>query len=347
MTEEGMAQSPSSGLRVLEPGLYTLVADAGRQRYRSLGVPVGGAADRASLALGNGLVGNPPDAAALEVCLTGPTLQADMPLACVVYGAPFATTLIKAGFSERPDFRDIPPGHTFTLNTGDQVHIGSAPVGMRAYFCVRGGLQVPEVLESRSGLEPLRAGAALPCVSARTHSRFLPTFVSSDQESRARHDARTRISDTVTWDWLLPPNSARLLRAVEGLQVEWFRQEEFYAQEFTITPASNRMGLRLQGRPLTMPQRELVSEPVCPGAVQVTSDGQCIVLGVDGQTIGGYPKIAQVIQADLDRLGQLRPGERLRFARISVEEAIASFRQREAELRHWILRLRVSSDALP
>jgi hypothetical protein len=88
-------QSPRSGLRVLEPGLYTLVVDLGRQHHRSLGVPVGGAAERASLALGNALVGNPPDAAALEVCLTGPTLEADVQLACVVYGAPFATTLIK------------------------------------------------------------------------------------------------------------------------------------------------------------------------------------------------------------------------------------------------------------
>lgn len=102
------------------------------------------------------------------------------------------------------------------------------------------------------------------------------------------------------------------------------------------------MGLRLHGDPLTTPERELVSEPVCPGAVQVTGDGQCIVLGVDGQTIGGYPKIAQVISADLDWLGQLRPGERVRFVEVDLTEATRFFRQRQAELENWVLRLRTT-----
>src|SRR5207247_11457919 len=107
---------------------------------------------------------------------------------------------------------------------------------------------------------------------------------------------------------------------LEGPQAAWFHADDFYDQQFTVTPASNRMGLRLQGEPLPFPTRELVSEPVCPGAVQVTRDGQCIVLGVDGQTIGGYPKIAQVINADLDKLGQLRQGERIRLLRVYMEE---------------------------
>src|SRR5207248_11220518 len=92
---------------------------------------------------------------------------------------------------------------------------------------------------------------------------------------------------------------------------------------FRVTAAGNRMGLRLQGEALPVPAREMVSEPVCPGSVQVTRDGQCIVLGVDGQTIGGYPKVAQVIGADLDKLGQLRPGERIDFERVTLEEAEA------------------------
>src|SRR5438128_7443018 len=100
------------------------------------------------------------------------------------------------------------------------------------------------------------------------------------------------------------------------------------------------MGLRLSGVPLAMPSRELVSEPVCPGAVQVTRDGQCIVLGVDGQTIGGYPKIAQVITADLDRLGRLRPGEAVCFRTVTLEEAEALYRQTQKELRQWVTRLR-------
>ena len=90
------------------------------------------------------------------------------------------------------------------------------------------------------------------------------------------------------------------------------------------------------------PQREFVSEPVCPGAVQVTRDGQCIVLGVDGQTIGGYPKIAHVISADLDKLGQLRSGDAIRFVRSNLEEAEAVYRLKQAELHEWLTRLWVT-----
>ena len=106
------------------------------------------------------------------------------------------------------------------------------------------------------------------------------------------------------------------------------------------------MGLRLRGTPLRMPERELLSEPVCPGSVQVTRDGQCIVLGVDGQTIGGYPKIAHVISADLDKLGQLRPGDPIRFVRSSVDEARTLYRRKQSELSEWLARLRVTLEQL-
>src|SRR5205807_8584373 len=127
----------------------------------------------------------------------------------------------------------------------------------------------------------------------------------------------------------------QILRIIAGAQREWFDLADFYAHEFTVSPTSNRMGLRLEGKPLALPDRDLVSEPVCPGAVQVTRDGQGIVLGVDGQTIGGYPKIAQVIGADLDLLGQLRPGATLSFRSVSLEQATQKFRERQAYCHEW------------
>ena len=297
-------------LRLLDPGLYTLVVDFGRPHTRSLGVPVGGAADRTALALGNALVGNPPDAPALEVTLAGPTLQAGCELACVVYGAPFTLN------SER---QDLTPGTTFTLGGGDELRIGGTPEGIRGYFCVRGGLRDRPVLGSYSSLEPLRAGAELACTPGHIHRRFVRAGLIDDD-----------------------PHG---LRVVDGLQAGGFASSEFYPQRFTITPASDRMGLRLDGEPLRhRGKKELPSEPVCPGAVQVTHDGRCVILGVDGQTIGGYPKIAQVIRADLDKLGRLRPGEQVRFTRISLDEAEALYRQKQAELAHWVLRLRTTLD---
>ena len=282
--------------------------DRGRPRWRSLGVPVGGAADRFALAIGNALAGNPPDAAALEISLNGPTLTADSDVACVLYGAPFEMTI---------DGSAHDAGKTFTLRRGEVLRIGGTPSGMRGYLCVLGGLQTPIVLDSRSSLEPLRAGAELPCQSGVIHVRHF------------RHD----------FAWNAEP---RLLRVMDGAQADWFGTEEFYARSFTVTPASDRMGLRLRGEALTLPERELESEPVCTGSVQVTRDGQCIVLGVDGQTIGGYPKIAQVVSADLDKLAQLRPGESIRFERVTLEIAEVLYRAKQAELREWLTRLRTA-----
>ncbi len=140
------------------------------------------------------------------------------------------------------------------------------------------------------------------------------------------------------------PAGVTTLRVLDGAQAGWFSAEEFCGDgvTFRVSTESNRMGLRLRGDPLTLPEREMVSEPVCPGSVQVTRDGQCIVLGVDGQTIGGYPKIAQVIAADLDRLAQLRPGDAVRYSRVGIEEAEELYRRRREWTGEWLTRLRVS-----
>ena len=302
----------SATLTILAPGLYTLVVDRGRPRTRSLGVPVGGAADRFWLALGNALVGNPPDAAALEVCLSGPTLVADAPLACVLAGAPFTL---------RTDRRDLVPGATFTLVAGERLHIGGTRRAVRAYLCVRGGIATPTVLGSRSSLAPLQAGDRLACQAGTIAPRSIRLDPGEDSI----------------------PNGTTTLRALPGGQADWFEARDWLEATYTVTPASNRMGLRLAGPGLPVPAREMVSEPACPGTVQVTRDGQCIILGVDGQTIGGYPRIAQVIGADLDRLGQLRPGDRLAFAFVSALEAEAQARRRAEALLTWQKRLRILS----
>jgi antagonist of KipI len=294
-------------LRVLEPGLQTLVVDRGRPGSRSLGVPLGGAADRFALALGNALVGNPPDAAALEFGLAGPTLQAGCDLGGVVFGAPFE--VYRGG--DR-----LPAGRTFTLRQDEVLRIAGTPTGMRAYLCVCGGLREPPALGSRSGFSSVRRGQELACVPSRLGGRSLH---------------------------LEFPDGLDVMRALPGPQADWFDADQFFGPAFIVTPASNRMGLRLRGEPLARKPGELVSEPVGPGAVQVVNDGQCIVLGVDGQTIGGYPKVAHVIAADLDRLGQLRPGQAVRFERVGVEEAEVAYRGRQRTLQEWITRLTVGS----
>jgi antagonist of KipI len=188
---------------------------------------------------------------------------------------------------------------------------------MRAYLCVAGGFGSRKVLDSQSSLGALAADVELPCRPSRIGARF--------------------IRPTPAWN-----QEPCVLRTLDGIQAEWFQPPDFYPQPFRVTERSDRMGLRLEGRPLALPERELTSEPVCPGAVQVTRDGQCIVLGVDGQTIGGYPKIAQVISADLDKLGQLRAGDRIHFRRVCLEEAEQIYRRKQRELKEWITRLQLT-----
>jgi 5-oxoprolinase (ATP-hydrolysing) subunit C len=267
------------------------------------------------LALGNALVGNPPDAAALEVTLKGPRLRADTDVGYVVFGA---------GFELHCHGCPIKVGHTFTLRAGQVLRFGTTSAGVRAYLCVRGGFDEPGILGSRSGLTPVKKGDVLPCASSAIRSRFADVGMAG-----AFRD--------LSGDWIID--------VMPGLQAEWFDEKRFYKQLFVVTPDSNRMGLRLNGPALAAPNREMTSEPVCPGAIQVTRDGQCIILGVDGQTIGGYPKIAQVIQADLDLLGQLAPGQSIRFRKVSLDEAMVRNRQAQAKLHEWTLRLHLSLDA--
>ncbi len=297
-------------IRVIDAGLFTLPVDYGRTGSRSLGVPLGGAADRAAMAIGNALVGNPPDAVALELTLAGPTLVASHRVACVVFGA---------AFGPRVNDRTISAGTTFTLEPGDILRTGSTHSGCRGYFCVAGGFALPLILGSRSALQPLRAGDELHCPPSRIEGRSLSPQATEE---------------------LFPPT--RLLRVLDGPQRDWFTDALFFSQGYEVGAASNRMGLRMNGKPLQRRPGELVSEAVAPGAVQVTNDGLPVILGVDGQTIGGYPKIVHVIRADLDLLGRLRPGDGVRFARVNTDEANAAARARAAMLKQWITRLHIA-----
>jgi len=215
-------------------------------------------------------------------------------------------------------------GKTFTLEPGEVLTIGGT-TGMRAYLCVHGGLQTSVVLGSQSGLAPLRVNDLIPCTPSSITAHFI-------------------VPAAFWWEDEVVP-----LRVLPGSHADWFAEEEFHGPLFQVSRDSNRMGVRLRGRPFyatsTQVPPELISEPVCPGTVQVTRDGQCVILGVDGQTIGGYPRIAQVISADLDRLGQLRPGQSVCFPRVSLEDAEHLYREAQTQLQRRLVRIRIASDS--
>jgi 5-oxoprolinase (ATP-hydrolysing) subunit C len=298
-------------LRVVRPGTHSLLVAAGRPRSRHRGVSLGGPADRAAWAIGNALVGNTPDAVALEVTLSGPTLRAEVDVGLCLFGAPFHL---------RRDAEALPAAATFPLRAGQELTIGGTATGARGYLCAAGGgFEAPEVLGSRAAFAPLEPAALLRCAVASVPARSLASLSAMEV--------------------LELPGPQGVLRVLPGAQAEWFDLPAFLSQEYRIAPASSRMGIRLQGAPLRRSAREMVSEAVAPGAVQVTNEGQCIILGVDGQTIGGYPKVGHVIRADLDRLGQLRPGEMVRFELVSPDDAERLGRQVTEALRKTVRRI--------
>jgi antagonist of KipI len=301
-------------IRVLSPGLLTTVQDLGRPGLGALGVPPGGAADAHALRLGNLLLGNAEGAAALEVTLAGPELLFEEEALVALAGAPFAATL---------DGEEVAPWSAVRIPAGGRLVVGRAASGARSCLCVRGGIDLPPILGSRStdvatgfgglGGRPLKAGDVLPA-----GGDALPPRGSRVDAGVAR------------WS-----GARRLLRVTAGPQEEWFAPgavTAFYERPFRVSASSSRAGVRLEGEPLASPSRSLVTEGVASGAVQVPPGGFPILLLVEHPSTGGYPKIANVISADLSALAQLRPGEEVRFARVSIDEARRLLLERETRL---------------
>ncbi|HSB77460.1 MAG TPA: biotin-dependent carboxyltransferase family protein [Candidatus Methylomirabilis sp.] len=306
------------GFEVLRPGLLTTVQDRGRTGYQRFGVPVSGAVDQAALRVGNILVGNPQDTAALEIAPQGPQLRLLADVALALTGAEFAATL---------DAEPVPHYESFVAHRGQVLDIQTAVSGLRAYLSVAGGFDVPRVLRSRStclvarfgGLHgrPLRQGDVLPI-------------------GRPAQPLERLIGWAAPEAWHQRHDSPAALRVVWGPQDDAFTEEgrrTFLESTYRVTPYTDRMGCRLEGPTIAhRSSADILSDWIPPGGIQVPGDGQPIILLVDRQTTGGYAKIATVIGPDIGRVAQCRPGDLVRFQAISLAEAQGRARRLEAGL---------------
>ena len=320
-------------LYILRPGLLTTIQDAGRPGHRRAGVSVSGPLDTRALRVANLLVGNPPGAAALEITLLGPTLRFTADHLLALTGADLTATL---------NGTPLPLNRPVAVRAGATLSFGRPRDGARAYLAVAGGLSVPTVLGSQSTY--LRAGlGGLDGRALRIDDELLIDAPGAD---RLCHQllaaAPTLIMTAAPWfaDPLLTPQpaAAPLIRALRGPEYEQFTaasQHAFWHEEFTVTPASDRMGSRLAGPELRRApgQPELLSAAVTFGTVQVPPGGQPIVLLADHQTTGGYPRLAQIAAVDLPLLAQVPPGGTLRFREISLIEAQELYLTQENQLR--------------
>jgi len=284
-----------SSIRVLAPGFQTSVQDLGRFGYAHLGVAASGAADALALRAGNLLVGNSENQAALEMTLVGGIFEFDADTVVALTGSDF-----DAG---------LPPWQAVEVAAGTIVRCGASRSGARGYLAVRGGIAAPKVLGSASahlmtglGGQALRKGDVLPIGSEAVREPRKQTLRS-------------------------PPRDGPL-RVTEGPQAGWFGHE-LYQASYRVLEESNRMGLRLRGPAVASPTGHMITEGVALGAVQIPPDGQPIVLFVEHQTTGGYPKPANVISADLWRVGQLRPRDEVQFELVPMERALELLREQE------------------
>lgn len=304
-----------SAIVVEAPGLFTTVQDLGREGFGLLGVSASGAADAISLRIGNRLVGNPDGAAALEMTLVGGAFRFERPAIIAVTGSDFAPSL---------DGVPLPMWSSVEIQKGQTLKFGPSRSGARGYLCIQGGIAVEPFLGSASthvlsglgGLEgrALRKGDRLEIGAANSLAR------GKWLSSKALEKLQPR----------------KIIRVTEGPQSDWFSERAwrtFCGSVFRVTEQSNRMGIRLEGPVIPLGgSREMITEGVSLGAIQVPPLGQPIILFVEQQTTGGYPKIANVISADLHSVGQLRPRDEIRFERIEMGEARSLLMQQETLL---------------
>lgn len=318
-----MNRSSQGMINIVQPGIGTTVQDSGRAGHRHEGIPLSGWLDAPLAQAANALVGNAGGEAVLELRGMGTELRITSgPVRIALTGAVSAKWQDQDG-----THTTLPAWQSATLQTGDSLALGLAETGC-AYLAVAGGLQLPQQLGSRSsywraGLEglqgrALRPGDALPC----------STWTTSDAR-----------------EWRSPApwqHPAGPIRVMLGPQQDHFKPEAitaFQTQEWEATVEQDRMGLRLRGTALAhlnAAAADIVSDAVTPGAIQVPANGQPIVLLADSQTVGGYPKIATVIQADLPKLAHMKPGTRLRFQSVSAAQARQALQEQRTAWMQWL-----------
>jgi biotin-dependent carboxylase-like uncharacterized protein len=318
-------------VRVLRSGVLATVQDLGRSGLQHLAIVPGGAMDPVSHRIANALVGNVRDCATLEFALAGPELAFDRDALIALHGA---------RFEPRLDGAPMPVARPVLVRAGATLRIGRAAEGAFGYLAVAGGIDVPVVLGGRSTFLPggfgglngraVSAGAAIPLaddVVALSEARFARVV-------RGGRTGEVSGSGARSVRWFAPmltlaATDPLVVRVVDGVHAELFEdaaRAALTAERWRVAPDSNRMGYRLLGPKLALrAPKDIVSQAVCLGTVQVPGGGQPIVLMADHQTTGGYPRIAEVISADMPRLAQAAPGAAaVRFERVGLAEADAA-----------------------
>ncbi|MGB6406853.1 MAG: biotin-dependent carboxyltransferase family protein [Planococcus donghaensis] len=311
-------------LKILKGGLQTSVQDLGRIGFQKYGVIASGVMDPFAHRLANLLVGNDEQLATLEISLVGPKIQ---------FTEDTLIALCGGDLSPQINGSPIKPWRMLVVKKDSTLTFGEPRIGARCYLAVAGGIQVEEVMGSRSTY--LRAGIG----GFKGRSLTKGDDIHNGELTPIQLKALERSSDN-EFDWLVPPAryfEEPIIRMIKGKQFELFNdasKDQIFTEAFSVSGNSDRMGYRLEGPSLALEEpTELISEAVAFGSVQVPSDGNPIILMADRQTTGGYPKIGQVASVDLPLIAQLQQGQQLRFKEISLADAQQRFIEQEQHIR--------------
>ena len=300
-------------VRVVLGGPSTTVQDLGRRGVQGDGVPESGAMDLVAARITNLLVGNAECAALIESTLAGPALLFEHDTVVALGGGDFGATL---------DGEPVAPWHAFPVRAGATLALGNARQGCRAYIAVAGGVDVPPVLGARSTCLPARFGG-YDGRALRAGDVFSITDVPSHPVRRALTAA-------------LRPTLRSTVRLIAGEQLAGLdagSRNALFGSALRVSTRSDRMGYRLEGATLRLRAPiELLSAAVTTGTLQLPPNGEPILLMADHQTTGGYPVLGHVASVDLGSVAQLRPGDGISFAEISLDEAQHLYLERERSL---------------
>lgn len=303
---------------VENPGFLTTVQDLGRYGYQQFGMPVAGAMDDYALQAANLLVGNPRGEAGLEITYSGFSTRFEGRGRVAVTGADLGAKL---------NGRPLEPWQSVVVEDGDMIVFTAVKKGCRAYMALEGGVSVPEVMGSKSTYIKAEIGGY------NGRKLVKGDVLESGEKGHINFEGSIRVPDE-----FLPQYSGDVnVRLVMGPQDDCFPPEEiekFLNSKYAVTNQCDRMGYRLEGPAIKHSSGpDIISDGIALGAIQVPGHGRPIIMMRDRQTTGGYTKIANVISVDIPLLAQLKPGDRVSFTRVSVEEAQALFREREELLK--------------
>lgn len=303
-------------IKILNPGLLTTVQDIGRWGYQRYGMSVAGAMDHFSTRVANLLVGNDENEGVLETTFMNPEIQ---------FKCDEVISITGGDMKPKINGQSVPMWTSILVREDDKLRFSGATEGIRTYIAFSSGIDISEIMNSKSTFLKGKVGG------------FEGRKLSKGDMIPLGNKEILNTGSYVPQKFILDYKNEELIRVVLGPQDDYFSKEgidTFLNSEYKITSEADRMGYRLDGPKIDHTgEADIISDGIVFGSIQVPGHGSPIIMMADRQTTGGYTKIGTVISPDLSKLAQMKPGDKMRFQRVDIDEAQKIYRDHEKKIR--------------